>query len=298
MTWLYLIILLALMWVSVCVRLTVLHPFGVVVNTVRDLWNWFIHKEWRVYHGGKLNCYSAHFGGGKTLSMVHQSVFRDFKKYNNKMVWDRGRKKWVLQKVEILSNVHLSDVPYIYLTSLSQIVNRAMVNKKLDEENDTRTVTIVDLDEASSQLNSRNFKTNIDASFLNTLITSRHYHISFYYTAQKFKLVDALMRSVTQNVVNCKKVWRFMVQEVYDADEVEYASDPTMIKPKRRTGFFIRNRDYNAYDTLACVEKLKKSVDNGDMLSAEEILALRGDVNPDNDAISHRSRKLKRRQKK
>ena len=151
MTWLYLIILLALMWVSVCVRLTVLHPFGVVVNTVRDLWNWFIHKEWRVYHGGKLNCYSAHFGGGKTLSMVHQSVFRDFKKYNNKMVWDRGRKKWVLQKVEILSNVHLSDVPYIYLTSLSQIVNRAMVNKKLDEENDTRTVTIVDLDEAATK---------------------------------------------------------------------------------------------------------------------------------------------------
>ena len=89
-----------------------------------------------------------------------------------------------------------------------------------------------------------------------------------------------------------------MVQSIYDADEMEYASDPTMVKPLRRTGFFITNKDYNSYDTLATVDKLKKSVDENDMMSEQEILAMRGELNPDNDNVRHRSRRLKRRQKR
>ena len=89
-----------------------------------------------------------------------------------------------------------------------------------------------------------------------------------------------------------------MVQSEYDADEMEYASDPTMIKPRRRVGFFVTDRDYAAYDTLACVDKLKKSVDENDMMTPEEILAMRGELNPDNDNVRHRSRRLKRRQKR
>ncbi|MDD6290685.1 MAG: hypothetical protein PUA77_02665 [Lachnospiraceae bacterium] len=88
-----------------------------------------------------------------------------------------------------------------------------------------------------------------------------------------------------------------MVQEIYDADEMEYASDPTMIKPRRRTGFLIRDFDYNSYDTLATVDKLKKSVEESDMMTEEEILAMRGELNPDNDAVTYRSHRLKRRQK-
>lgn len=88
-----------------------------------------------------------------------------------------------------------------------------------------------------------------------------------------------------------------MVQDIYDADEMEYASDPTMVQPRRRTGFFVTDKDYSAYDTLACVDKLKKNIDEGEMMSEEEILAMRGLLNPDNDNITHRSRRLKRRQK-
>lgn len=89
-----------------------------------------------------------------------------------------------------------------------------------------------------------------------------------------------------------------MVQSEYDADEMEYASDPTMIKPRRRVGFFVTDRDYAAYDTLACVDKLKKSVDENDMMTPEEILAMRGDINPDNDNIGRVSKRFKRRYKK
>lgn len=286
-----------LLWYSVIARLIILHPFKTVYYGARDLYFYFKHKQYNEYTAGVLNCYCAHFGGGKTLSIVHYVTLL-FKRYNNKKVWDRGRKRFVLQKIHIISNVDLKSCPYEPLQSLSQVVACAYNNKKIDDEENTRTVVIVLLDEASVQLNSRSFKTNIDPIFLNTLLTSRHYHISFLYSSQKFKLTDALMRSVTQNCINCKKIWRFMVQSVYDADEIEYASDPTMVKPRKRTGFFVRDFDYNSYDTLACVDKLKKSVDENDMMTPEEILAMRGEINPNNDNIGHMSHRLKRHYKK
>ena len=286
-----------LLWYSVIARLIVLHPVKTIYYGVRDLYLYFKHKQYNEYTAGVLNCYCAHFGGGKTLSIVHYVTLL-FKRYNNKKVWDRGRKRFVLQKIHIISNVDLKSCPYEPLQSLSQVVACAYNNKKIDDEENTRTVVIVLLDEASVQLNSRSFKTNIDPIFLNTLLTSRHYHISFLYSSQKFKLTDALMRSVTQNCINCKKIWRFMVQSVYDADEIEYASDPTMVKPRRRTGFFVRDFDYNSYDTLACVDKLKKSVDENDMMTPEEILAMRGEINPNNDNIGHMSHRLKRHYKR
>lgn len=286
-----------LLYVSVIARLIVLHPVATVLYAIKDFFLFFLHHKYDLYDGGILNCYCAHFGGGKTLSVVHWVSFL-FNRYNNKMVYDRGRKKMVLQKIHIISNVAFKDIPYEPLESLSQVVCCAYRNKKIDIQNNTRTVVLVVLDEASSQLNSRNFKSNIDPEFLNTLITTRHYHMSFYYTSQKFKLVDALMRSVTQTCINCKKVWRFMVQNYYDADEVEYASNPTLIKPIRRTGFFIKDKDYNAYDTLAVVDKLKKSVKDGDMMSEQEILEMRGQLNPDNDAITNRSWKMRMRKRR
>ncbi len=289
-------IILFALWFSVILRLILLHPIKVPSYGIVDLILYLRHKQYNFLDAGQLNCYCAHFGGGKTLSIVHL-VTQKFKKYNNKKVWDRGRKKFVTQKIHILSNVDLKSVPYEPLTSLSQVVNCAQLNKKIDDDNDTRTVVLVVLDEASVQLNSRAFKTNIDPIFLNTLLTSRHYHISIYYSSQKFKLTDALLRSVTQKCINCNKVWRFMIQSEYNADDIEYASDPTMVKPLRRTGFLITNKDYASYDTLACVDNLKKSIDTGDMLSEEEILSMRGDMNPDNDNVLRRSRRLKRRQK-
>ena len=294
---LYFVIFVAVLYVSVPARIMVCHPFKTVYYVVKDAFNYFRHKMFNYYNAGVLNCYCAHFGGGKTLSIVHY-VNLLFRRYNNKKVWDRNRKKFVLQKMHIISNVDLKSVPYEPLQSLSQVVCCAYHNRDIDSRNSTRTVVLVVLDEASAQLNSRAFKTNIDPAFLNTLITSRHYHISFLYSSQKFKLTDALMRSVTQNCINCRKYWRFLVQSYYDADELEYASDPSMVRAKRHTGFLVTDRDYNAYDTLACVDRLKKNVEEGDMMTEEEILTMRGNINPDNDAVSHRSRRLRRRQKK
>lgn len=292
---LFLVIVFMLLFVPL--RVALLHPFKTAWYAVRDSYFYIAHKEYNRYDGGILSCLMAHFGGGKTLSGVYY-VIKLFKRYNNKKVWCRDRKKFVLQKIHIISNVHLNGIPYEELRDLSQIVCCAWNNKEIDRDNDTRTVVIVLLDEASSQLNSRNFKTNIDADFLNTLITSRHFHMSLYYTSQKFKLVDALLRSVTQTCILCKKSWRFMSNTYYDADEIELATDASLVKPIRRKGFFIADKLYNAYDTLATVEKLKKSVDANEMLSASEILELRGTINPDNDGIVNGTRKLRKLRKR
>jgi hypothetical protein len=293
----YIILFIVFFWLFIPFRLAVLHPFKTVYYGVTDFVRYVLHRDWRVLDGGVLNCYGAHFGGGKTLSMAH-FVTELYSRKNNKKVWDRGRKKWVTQKIHVIANFDLKLIPYEKLESLSQVLACAKYNKMIDEENNTRTVTMVLIDEASVQLNSRNFKSNIDANFLNTLLTCRHYHINLWYSSQKFKLTDALMRSVTQRYINCNKIWRFMCLNVYNADEIEYASDPTMVKPIRRKGFFVRDKDYHSYDTLACVDALERSAREGDMMSEKEILELRGQLNPDNDSVNHRSFKLKRRKRK
>lgn len=259
----------------VSLRLAAEHPFLSLYYSLIDSYHWIIHKGYNNCPTGEMIAYTAHFGKGKTLSAVHQ-IAKYYKKYNNKKVWDRQKKRFVTQKIHIISNVQFNNIEhYEMLESLQQIVNNAYINREIDEEQDTRTVLLVLIDEASVQLNSRNFKSNIPPDFLNTLLTSRHYHMSCFYTSQKFNLTDKLLRDVTQNVIECKKLWRFQVQYIYDGTTLENASNPSGVRPIRRTGFFIRNKDFNQYDTLAVVDNLKKSVDTQDFLSEKEILELR-----------------------
>ncbi len=281
---------------SVCVRVIVTHPVSTVWYGVIDMYKYFRYRCWNNCATGTISCYVGLFGKGKTLSAVHKVVSL-YKRYNDKKIFDFYRNKWVTQKIHIISNVSLA-IPYEDFVSLSQIVAVADRMRSLDEQNDTRTCTIVLGDEFSVQLNSRSFKSNIDPLFLNTLLTCRHHHISLIYTSQRFNHVDALLRQVTSYVYTCNKVWRIMVHEQYDAFDLENASDPTLIKPKRRFGWFIRDAAFNAYDTLACVGNLTKSCKEGDMLTEEQILDLQRN-NPANlDGVVNPSRKLIRASKK
>ena len=286
-----------LMLFSVVFRTLVLHPFKTVFYAVRDFLNYFRHKEYNFCQTGKLICYCALFGKGKTLSVVHYIVGM-YRKYNDKPVWDRDRKRFVTQKVNVISNVDLSGIPYTRFVSLAQIVQCAEENRKKDEQDGTLTVTLVLGDEFSVQMNSRQFKTNIDPLFLNTLLTCRHHHITIVYDAQRFGHVDALLRQVTSYVVECNKVWRVMVSSQYDAWELENAQSPKMCKPMRRYGWFIRNRDYEAYDTLACVDNLSKSCKEGDMLTEDEIISLQCNAPAGMEAVSNPSRKYRKNMRK
>lgn len=282
---------------SVTFHTLVLHPFSTVYYGITDLYKWFRYKRWHELKTGELICYCALFGKGKTLSVVHY-ITSLYDKYNDKLIYDFDRKKWVTQKVHIISNVDLKGYPYEQFVSLSQVVAVTKYARKKDFKNDTLTCTLVLGDEFGAEMNCRSFKTNITPTFLNTLLTCRHNHISFVYDSQRFHLSDALLRQVTYRVIQCNKVWRVMVSAKYDAWELENASSPAMIKPLCRYGWFIKDKDYNAYDTLACVDHLVKKCEEGDMLSEEEILALQCSTPANMDIVERPSRKFWRNMKK
>lgn len=278
------------------VRCAVSHPFVLFNHGARDLVAYVRHRGWDACATGSLVAYVGLFGKGKTLSAVHK-VVSDYVRYHNKLVWCPHRHKMVMQQVKVLSNVALR-IPYEQLISLAQIIRCAEQHATEDEKNDTLTVTLVLGDEFSVQMNSRNFKSNIDPLFLNTLLTCRHYHISLFYTAQRFGHVDALLRQVTSCVIACDKLWRFQRQNVYDAWEMENATNVSLLTPLARRCWFVRDTDYYAYDTLACVGTLKKSVQEGDMMSAEEILSLQCNQAANMEVIAKPSKAWRRMRKK
>ncbi|WP_325200164.1 zonular occludens toxin domain-containing protein [Oscillibacter sp.] len=288
----FILILALVIFLAACpkIRCAFFHPVSTVYYGSKDLYYYFKHNLKNLYPTGELVAYVGLFGKGKTLSAVHK-VVSAYRAYDGLPVWCSRRHKMVTQRVKIISNVSLS-IPYEDFVSLEQIVLDAERKAEYDDENDTLTVTLVLGDEFSVQMNSRNFKKNIDPLFLNTLLTCRHYHISLYYTAQRFMQVDALLRQVTSYVVDCDKTWRLQGNNEYDAWEMENAANASLLRPIRRRAWFVRDRDYNAYNTLACVGNLKKDMQEGAMLSEAEILALQVNQNQTNmDGVTKPSRR-------
>lgn len=290
------IVFVALLVMFPAVRCAACHPLAVVTHGTRDLYRYLRRKKRDLCPTGELVAYVGLFGRGKTLSAVHKVVSM-YRRYDGCMVWCDRRKAFVTQRVKVLSNVALN-IPYEDFISLEQIVLCAEKNRVYDDENHTLTVTLVQGDEFSVQMNSRNFKTNIDPLFLNTLLTCRHYHISLYYTSQRFGHVDALLRQVTSYVVDCRKLWRFQRQDLYDAWEMENATNTLLLTPMSRGCWFVRDRDYAAYDTLACVGNLKKSMAEGDMMTEEEIIALQCNQQANMEGIAKPSRRWMKSRKK
>lgn len=278
------------------VRCFVFNINHVLIDMPRDLYYFFKHKKYNNVPVGKLVAITGEFGKGKTLTAV-KIIVSIYMKKNGKMVWCPRRKKMVKQVIKIISNVSLK-VPYEDFKDLGQIVFASEKNKEYDDMNDTLTVTLVIGDEFSSQLNSREFKTNIDPLVLNTILTCRHHYIAIYYTTQRFKLVDALLRQVTQCAVDCNKIWRLQALNYYDAWELENANSPLMVKPFKRTCWYVQNKHYDMYDTLACVDNLKKDVKSGKMISEKEILELQCPGIMDTQQILKPSRKFRKKNKR
>ncbi len=290
-----LFLLVLFLVVSPVFRCAVFHPIACIYNSFIDLKVHLQQKRYNNYQTGDLNIYCGYFGAGKTLSLVHK-VVGIYQKYNGLPVYDTARNKFVTQRILVLSNVNLS-IPYTPLTSLAQVVAVHKANTVYDEQNDTLTCTVVCMDELSVQMNSRSFKSNIDAYFLNILLCCRHYHISFYGSAQRFQHVDKLMRDVTRNVIQCNKIWRFQVLKTYDAWELENATNPDMIQPLKKDCWFVFDKDYSNYDTLAVVDNLQKKYDEGDIMTEQEILANQAPMPSNIESVTNVSRKFKKRMK-
>lgn len=266
-------------------RCVILNPKNDVYYGSTDIFRYFKYKKYNVAETGVFRIYTGEFGKGKTLSAVHYCVSM-YNKYNNKPVWNKELKKFVTQHVIIVSNVELS-IPYVKLTSFGQFVNPPKA------ENGDRNVYIFLCDEFSVLANSRDYKDNFSTELLMSLLTCRHLNMSLVITSQRFNLIDKILRDNAREVIDCKKLWRLQAQYYYNGWELENCTNPTLVQPVTKTCWFVTDKDYNAYNTMAQVEVLKKKYDTHDFLTDSEILELTGDNV--GDSVEKYSRKARKR---
>ena len=289
-----LICLFVLLWYFPLLRCAVVHPVSLLVYGICDFYAYVRHKGWNMMAYGQIVCYIADsgisFGCGKTLSATDYLVSL-YRRYDGKMVWCPERKKFVVQKFKIISNVDFLTIPYEKLVSLSQFVQWTDSVHDYDLQNDTMTVTYMFIDEASSQLNSRSFKSNFDPYFIARLLTSRHVRASIVLTSQRSGMVDKLMRDCCHLYIGCNKIWRFQMLNYYDAYEIENAQTPSLVVPLHRTCWFVSDRAFRNYDTYASVQSLRKSCEAGDMLSEAEIVSLQVAQVPDMNHVKRPSKR-------
>ena len=267
-----------------------LHNF--IPWSLHDLKLYFKHKEYnrcKEFGNIRLNCAtdSQVFGCGKTLMLVIRANYI-YKRYNNKLVWDDKLNKFVIQKIHIISNVELYNVPYIKFEGVNQLID---IDQFDFPEQD---ITLFLLDESGAIFNSRNFRDNISTEFLTRLLQSRKHKMALYMTSQRFQFTDKILREVCNDVTCCRKWWRIVKSTVYDAYDLEHAISISLIKPKKIYYSFIKDSDYHSYNSYQLVEDLRKDYKPDDYLNTKEILETYGASSYNLDLVSKPSRKGKR----
>ena len=267
--------------------------FTIIKWIIKDSVKYIRHKEYNVckeYGMIRLNCATSSqvFGCGKTLMLVLRAKYI-YKRYNDKIVWSDDINKFVLQKVHIISNVELYDIPYIKFKDINQFIDIEQFGFP-DQD-----ITIFLLDESGCIFNSRKYRDNISTEFLTRLLQSRKHKVALYMTSQRFQFTDKILREVCNDVTMCRKWWRIVKTARYDAYELENAVNPSMIKAKSVTYHFIHDKDYHSYNSYQLVEYLRKDYNPDDFLDTKEILETYGDSPSGLDYVSRPSKKAKRR---
>lgn len=277
------------------VRYAIKHPIKVTKTGCKDIYLYFAHKEYNVCHEyGKIQMLVAKgaqvFGCGKTLTAVAK-INDIYRRYDGKEVWDDEKNEFVIQHIHIISNVELNGIPYYKWVGEQQFTQ---FEKFGFEKQD---VTIFLLDEAGAVFNSRKFKENISMEFLTKLLQSRKNKMALYLTSQRFGFTDKILRETCSTVTACKKIWRFVILNEYDAYEAERCDNLALLEPLSSRVWFATNNDFALYDTSELVDKLKKIEEEGGFLTTEEILASRGDTVLDIDMVQNKLRKKYRKNK-
>lgn len=257
------------------IRFIILHPVTSARWGLHDIIDYIKHKranECQAY--GKVFMFSASdaqaFGSGKTLSMVRW-VRHMYKRYNGLQVWDEDTKSFVNQRIIVISNVVFNDIPYIPFRGREQFTNLDMLPHT---EHD---ILLFVIDEAGMEFNSRNYKDNLPTDFLVRLLQVRHNKCALVMTSQRFTFVDKVLRQICGVVTTCKKKWRIVRLQDYDAYMLENAQNPELIQPISTRYYLATDKLFKSYDTTYNVEKLKYQLESGDLLNTEEILAKIGD---------------------
>lgn len=267
------IICIVLCFVLPLFRVAFLNPVKSIWNALKDVYLYIVHRGWNSPPTGKFDVYTGLFGQGKSLSLTHY-VHSYYRKYNGRLSYNTRLGKMLPNRIIVMSNIVINGVDCTPLTSMSQLLDYTKTHNEIEETENVNLYCLFVVDEMSTVFNSRSFKDNFNGYTLNTLLTARHYGISIFGTSQRFGHIDALLRQVCQNVIECKKIWRFQLIYYYDAWEMENCTNPTYLKPMSRKAWFVRNKDYNNYDTYAVVSDVEKKVTNNDFIPDTDIVNL------------------------
>lgn len=267
---LYIILICFLLLAFPYARYFVCHPITCIGGACTDIYRHFHFKKSNLCpYYGQIYMFVASgsraFGSGKTLSMV-EWLRMVYHRYNGLTVYDEEAKEFVTQHVIVISNVKLNDIPYIPFRGRDQFVNIDKLDHgKMD-------ILVFAIDEAGAEFNSRNYKENLPPSFMQRFLQVRHNKVCVCMTCQRFQFLDKMLRNVTGIVTTCRKRWRIVRLQEYDAFSLENAVNPEMIQPLCTKWYYATDKLYKSYDTLYNVEKLKEQLDSGDFLNTAEIL--------------------------
>ena len=267
------------------------HPKLTTTNAFHDIRKYIKYKKYNNCNNyGYCNLYTAYsnqvFGCGKTLTMVRDALSLYYK-YDNKPVWDEDKQDFVIQHVNLISNIKLFGVRYYKFENEHQFTD---FDKFKFEPQD---INVFMIDEIQALYDSRNFKDNISSEFMTRFLQSRKNHIIILGTAQRFSRCDKFLREMTSIVITCSKTWRYIKTRYFNAQTVEHMEDVTVLIPDEITTWFATDKAYNSYDTLELVEKLKKT----EYLTDEEIIRNRDNTGNDFDLVRFKN-KVKARKKK
>lgn len=268
---LFIFIFVFLMMFPLC-RCIVKNLHLVGIYGLIDVYNYIRYRKWQSldkYFG--IDMFVGMFGKGKTLSMTHRA------RTLYKMYGDR---------IRFISNYKLVDIPYIKLVSFNQIVD-------LQKKPDNYELTVVLIDEIEFILNNRNYS-KFPLAMLSSLTQQRSLNVYILCSAQRFQQVDKMWRILTNRVFNCNKYWRFQHVEVYDAWDLENSMNYRDIKRLNNLWWFVKNQDYNAYDTKEVISQASAD----DFISNEESILRIGETNQNTGAVTHYSRSYKKSQNK
>lgn len=294
-----------------------LHNIG--IYSVYDIYTYFRYQKWKLFNHYGIDMFVGMFGHGKTLSMTHRAR-QLYKKYGNTILF--------------VSNYKLIGIPYVPLINFNQLLelgeeqeeyysddeiergvlpdwyydDNGIVKEEYvfgftdDDGNFLGTKvkrwkyqgTVVLIDEIEDVLSHRNYA-SFPLQLLNTLTQQRKKHIYIMCSAQRFFMVDKIFRSITTNVIDCNKYWRFQNMRYYDAWDYENAMNVQLIKCLSSFWWFVKNKDFDTYDTEQMISKTMSE----DFISNDEKLARLGLDNVVNDkAVSKPSRRLKKDRKR
>ena len=245
----------------------------VTFYSFKDVYDYFKYKKWKNFAEFGIDMYIGMFGHGKTLSMVH-----------------KARNLYALygDSITFISNFELKGIPYIPLVNFNQLVDLGEV------QNEGKQGTVVLIDEISSVLSHRNYA-SFPLELIGLLCQQRKRHVYIMCTAQRFFMVDKIWRSITTNVFDCNKYWRFQHVSVYDAWEYENAMNTDLIRRTCHKWWFVRDIDFLSYDTSQMIDKQKVS----DFISNESAIIRKGlDSTVNELAVKNPSKKLRKIRKK